>query len=96
MIFTHHHTRSLKNISNMEDKMNKSQKTQKTFSFDFDVTVKKRFRRMSISALTEEEALLKAKRIIQDSIDGDIVSFGEKRITRRKTTQPVVLLGGAV
>ena len=80
----------------MEDEMNKSQKTQKTFSFDFDVTVKKRFRRMSISALTEEEALSKAKRIIQDSIDGNIVSYGEKRITRRKTTQPVVLLGGAV
>ena len=73
----------------MEDKMNKSRKTQKTFSFDFDVTVKKRFRRMSISALTEEEALLKAKRIIHDSIDGDIVSFGEKRITRRKASQPV-------
>ena len=69
--------------------MNKSQKTQKTFSFDFDVTVKKRFRRMSISALTEEEALLKAKRIIQDSIDGDIVSFVEKRITRKKASQPV-------
>ncbi len=76
--------------------MNTSQKTQKTFSFDFDVTVKKRFRRMSICALTEEEALSKAKRIIQDSIDGDIVSFGEKLITRRKTTQPVVLLEGAV
>ena len=70
----------------MEDEMNKS---QKTFSFDFDVTVQKRFRRMSISALTEEEALLKAKRIIQDSIDGDIVSFGEKRITRKKASQPV-------
>ena len=74
--------------------MNKSQKTQKTFSFDFDVTVKKRFRRMSISALTEEEALLKAKRIIQDSIDGDIVSFGEKRITRKKDSRHVFI--GAV
>ncbi len=73
----------------MEDKMNKSQKTQKTFSFDFDVMVQKRFRRMSISALTEEEALSKAKRIIQDSIDGNIVSFGEKRITRKKASQPV-------
>ena len=70
----------------MEDEMNKS---QKTFSFDFDVTVQKRFRRMSISALTEEEALLKAKRIIQDSIDGNIVSYGEKRITRKKASQSV-------
>ena len=64
-------------------------KSQKTFSFDFDVTVQKRFRRMSISALTEEEALLKAKRIIQDSIDGNIVSYGEKRITRKKASQSV-------
>ena len=73
------------------------EKTQKTYTFDFNVMIQKKFRRMSISALTEEEALRKAKRIIKESIDGDIVSYGEKRVpARRQPTQQVVLLGGAV
>ncbi len=70
---------------------------QKTYSFDFDVMVQKKFRRMSITALTEEEALLKAKHIIRESIDGEIISYGERRVTaRKKPVQQAVLLGGAV